>query len=167
MPVDYDALALEVVKSYLSYDKDTGLFTWIKRGKGIKIGSVAGYKTSQGYIDITLSKKHVRAGRLAILMTEGKWPDGHVDHINGVRDDNRLCNLRVVSNQGNMQNRRNPLSNNTSGFLGVAGKNRHGKYRASITVDGKRISLGSFDKAEEAHAVYVAAKRKLHPTCSI
>ncbi len=88
-----------------------------------------------------------------------------IDHINGDKVDNRLENLRLVSHGENLQNIRKPMRNNTSGFLGVCRSG--GKFMATISVNGKSLNLGSFDKPEAAHAAYVAAKRRLHACCTI
>jgi len=77
-----------------------------------------------------------------------------VDHINGVKADNRRENLRVATNG---QNRANSKlnSNNTSGLKGVSRKN--GRWVAVINVGGKKHHLGYFDKKEQAHEAYKKA----------
>ncbi len=83
----------------------------------------------------------------------------------GNRSNNRLSNLRDVSQAMNIQNERKPRSNNKSGFLGV--KANRGLWKAEISIDGKTKFLGRFKTPEEAHQVYVEAKRKLHPGCTL
>lgn len=76
------------------------------------------------------------------------WPDV-IDHINGVKDDNRISNLRSVSFKENMKNM--PLkSSSSTGVTGVEARKEHGFYVASITVDGKRKYLGSFKLLDDA-----------------
>jgi hypothetical protein len=83
-----------------------------------------------------------------------------VDHINGIRDDNRIENLRNVSRSINLQNKRKPHSNNSTGFLGVT---RHkGQFCARITLDGKSTWLGTFKTPQEAGDAYFRAKRSIH-----
>jgi len=92
----------------------------------------------------------------------GEWPANgmQVDHINGAKDDNRISNLRVVTHSQNLHNQRRAQSGSSTGFLGV--RRDKGKYQSMIQADGSRKYLGRFDTAEEAHAAYVSAKRKLH-----
>jgi len=83
------------------------------RGKGSKIGSVAGTPVSDGYVNICINQKRYRAHRLIWLMFNGHFPNNEIDHINGVRSDNRIENLREV---GRIENCRNQQirSNNIS-----------------------------------------------------
>jgi len=95
----------------------------------------------------------------------GELPPKYIDHINGVRDDNRITNLRAVTAAGNAENRRRAQKNTASGFLGVA---RNGNnWQAYIRVNKKPTYLGTFKTPEEAHQAYLAAKRKLHATCTL
>jgi hypothetical protein len=95
----------------------------------------------------------------------GRWPNGVVDHINGDTSDNQWSNLRDVTHSVNCQNQRRAKRSNASGLLGVSFFD--GKPRASISVDGRPIHLGTFDTPEAAHQAYVEAKRKLHAGCTI
>lgn len=95
------------------------------------------------------------------LMHTGRWPDGEIDHINGVRDDNRIENLRDVTHQTNAENRRRPVRASETGALGVT-LTKDGRYRARICSKGRLLSLGVFGSADEAHAAYVLGKRRLH-----
>jgi len=151
------------LREILSYDESKGRFHWVaKPNKSLPAGVMAGGFTGEGYrairIDGLLYKEH----RLAWLYVHGKWPAGVIDHINGVKSDNRIVNLRDVSIAGNLQNQTKPHSKNTSGYLGV--QVWRGRFRASIALDGKKFALGSFDTAAEAHQAYVEKKRELHPT---
>lgn len=140
------------------YDKNTGVFTH-------KDGRVAGNKNLHGYVRIGLHGKTHAAHRLAWLYVYGEFPKGHIDHINGVRDDNRISNLREVSKSGNSRNQRKAHSNSTTGFLGVVAARN--KFQAKISVGGKQRYLGVFRTPYEAHSAYLIAKRKFHETCSI
>lgn len=86
-----------------------------------------------------------------------------IDHINGDRADNRIANLRQATTAENSQNERGPRAHATSGFLGVGWHAQQSRWRARITVNGKRRHLGLFDTPEAAYAAYVEAKRALHP----
>jgi hypothetical protein len=86
-------------------------------------------------------------------------PTLEIDHINGVRDDNHIDNMRLVSTLGNQRNAR-MRSHNTSGVNGVYWDNSHRKWKAQIVIDGKYKNLGRFDDIEEAASVRKAASIK-------
>ena len=105
-----------------------------------------------------------QAHRIVWQLHNGQIPDGlQIDHINGIKDDNRIENLRLDVNKENPQNISEPQCNNTSGYLGVSWNEREKKWRAQIMVKGKRKYLGLYDTKEEAYEAYLAAKRDLHP----
>lgn len=148
------------LKERLHYDPETGIFTWlIPKRNSVKTGSIAGTKDRYGYIQIQLQHKRYGAHRLAWLYVHGRFPDSQIDHINRVKADNKICNLREVTHQQNQFNR-DVNKNNTSGYIGVTMKGK--KYRARITVEGKRTYLGLFDTAEKAGQAYLAAKSIYH-----
>lgn len=89
----------------------------------------------------------------------GKFPSKQIDHINGVRDDNRWCNLREVDEQGNARNQK-MRSDNTSGQTGVSWHNSTGKWLSYIYVDGSRLDLGLFDSYSEAVKIRKEAELK-------
>lgn len=89
------------------------------------------------------------AHRVVWALAYGDWPNGEVDHINRVRSDNRLSNLRAVSHAENSRNRRKPV-NNTSGHLGVSFHKRLSKWQASVNAYGVKQHVGYFNTAEEA-----------------
>jgi hypothetical protein len=127
------------------------------------VGAVAGSRMPAGYMAIQLHGVRQYAHRLAWCYVYGSWPAGVIDHINGVKDDNRIENLRDVSQRANTQNRAAPKGDNP--YLGVSKK--RSKWLAQISDHGKHVRVGLFDTPEEAHAAYVAAKRKLHEGCTI
>ena len=94
-------------------------------------------------------------------------PSGDLDHINGIRDDNRLENLRDNGRNSNAQNERKARSNNKSTGLLGAYKRCKTAFRAIIHVNGSPLHLGTYKTAQEAHDVYVLAKRKYHAGCTI
>ena len=154
----------ERIKELLSYDPKTGVFINLtQRANNIKIGSIAGNKRSDGYIQIQLDKKSYRAHQLAWLYVYGELPEKSLDHINEKKDDNRVSNLRLAIEQENPHNQSSPQTNNTSGFRGVNWHKRDKKWRAQIKLKGKKICLGNFNTPEEAYEAYLRAKRELHP----
>ncbi|BAM29118.1 HNH endonuclease [Xanthomonas phage CP1] len=160
------------LRNQIRYDPDTGNFYWLEMVydsvsntfHGVvdpEAGPVKAYKMSSGYLQIkTGAQKHL-AHRLAWVLATGKWPSRQLDHINGVRDDNRLCNLRECTIAENAQNR-GMRSNNTSGYTGVSWNKRTQRWEAYISVAGKRINLGYYHTPEEAHRAYLEAKKAHH-----
>jgi hypothetical protein len=108
----------------------------------------------------------MRGHQFAWFLTYGYIPKT-LDHINGNGLDNRLCNLREVTQQQNLHNHRKPPKHNTSGFLGVSYYKAGKKFSAHINLDGKKIHLGYFDEPDVAHQAYLTAKRELHTSCTI
>ena len=133
----------KLLKKLLKYDAETGVFRWKIGRRGCRKGSVAGCKNSYGYIHIMIDWKNYKAHRLAWLYVNGYFPEHDIDHINGIRDDNRLCNIREVTMQCNMQNCKKRITNST-GIRGVCWHKRARKYMAQITIHGKRKHLGYY-----------------------
>ena len=154
-------LTQEQLKELLSYDADTGIFVRLKSSGGQGIGSIAGGISPKGYIRIQMARKQYGAHRLAFLYMTGEFPVDQVDHINGVKDDNRWLNLRQATGSQNMSNQGRPITN-TSGFKGVSWKKRDKKWKAQIMHMNRAIYLGYFTTPEAAHQAYVEAAEKLH-----
>jgi hypothetical protein len=145
----------------LSYDAASGEFKWMRGGKNIRIGNIAGSLHSDGYRYIKVDQVRYSCQRLAWLFHTGDWPKENMDHINMDRSDNRIANLREATNSQNGFN--SPMKRyNTSGFKGVSWSAREKKYRAQITANGKRNFLGSFDDPAAAAEAYKQAAQKLH-----
>jgi hypothetical protein len=151
----------------LSYDPESGQFTWLVQSGRSKVGAIAGAIGSHGYIAITYKGQKVLAHRLAWWWKNGGPVNGFVDHVNCNRLDNRLGNLRLVDRSTNNENIREAKGHNKLGVLGVHYCKSTGKYRASLKCRGKFIELGRHETAEKAHQVYLAAKRKMHEGCTI
>jgi hypothetical protein len=154
------------LRELVEYSPDTGVFT--RRvtlcGRALA-GSVAGGLHQQGYITFAVDGVSYQAHRLAFLYMTGEWPQGLMDHIDGVRHNNRWANLRDVSPAWNAQNRRKPQRQNKSGLLGVASL-PNGRFVARVVSGKKRHFIGEFASAELAHHAYMAAKRQLHAGCA-
>ncbi len=150
----------EEMKDLLSYDPETGLLKWkIFRGGGAPHpGAIAGTPSKKGYISILLRPHHFKAHRIAWFLHYGEQPGKkQIDHINGDKADNRICNLRLAAQPQNSANT-GPRSNNKVGFKGVHYiGNRTNAYRAVLRTDGSNKHLGVFPTPEEASAAYEAA----------
>jgi hypothetical protein len=147
------------LKKTLKYNPNTGDFTWLL---DVSFGSVAGGLNGQGYRVIRINNRVYLSHRLVFLYLCGSFPAEQVDHINGVRDDNRRCNLRCVDHKTNGRNQRMKI-NNTSGFTGVR---RFGnRWRARISAHGKEKHLGAFANKSDAIAARKIAEAKYgyHP----
>lgn len=165
----------EEVSALLSYEPETGVFRWrVARtcGRG-RVFAAAGAEAgtvdkSTGYRRISINYVHCYAHRLAWLLTHRNYPAGDIDHINGVRADNRLCNLRDVPHQVNQQNRRQAPKQSASGVLGVW-RTRSGRWKAGLQhpVSRSLLHVGTFDTVEEARRAHLSAKRALHEGCTI
>lgn len=160
--VKLSTLSQAKLKENVHYDPETGVFTRIKPTCGFSVGVILGGMTKDGYVRIQISGSRNHAHCLAWLYMTGEMPKECIDHINGVRTDNRFCNLREATRGQNAQNQRKPRVNNKSGFLGVYFHKAMGKFRAEIMINGKTKGLGYFDTAEQAHKAYLEAKRKVH-----
>jgi hypothetical protein len=154
------------LREVLTYDSTTGRFTWlVKVTRYTCVGAYAGGVHSSGYVIVCVDGTLHRGHRLAWFWMTGKWPEGPIDHLNGIRHDNRFSNLREVTHQANTQNIRGAQVNNKTGYLGVC---EHGSsWRAQIKLNGKRVVLGSFPSPYLAHEAYLAAKRAIHDGCTI
>ena len=134
----------------LHYNPLTGIFTWTNSPSNcVKNGTMCTSITDKGYIRIGAKGRGYLAHRLAFLYMTGSFPKNQADHINHIRDDNRWCNLRDVTNMENQQNR-TLQSNNTSGVDGVNWHSKQRMWNTRITVNGKRIHIGCFNTSEEA-----------------
>ena len=142
------------LKSILSYDQETGHFN------RNKTGNTTGTKSSNGYVYITIEGKSHRAHRLAFLYVHGYTPK-NIDHINCVKDDNRISNLRESDSSSNGANMK-LTKRNRSGYKGVSWHKGARKWYAQITIKGEHRHLGTFDCPAEAHAVYCEEGKKLH-----
>lgn len=137
------------LKELLHYDPDTGFFTWKKStNQSIKVGAPAKSINNKGYIVIGVGHKLYLAHRLAWLYVHGVFPE-FIDHINHIRNDNRLCNLRKATRKENGRNQ-SIHKHNTSGANGVSWIKKEGVWRARITVNGRSIFLGRFSEKGDA-----------------
>lgn len=161
---DRNNITPEYLRERLSYDPETGRLFWLDHeamprkwrtryvgNEAFKTPTVAGYR--QGAIDGIMLAAH----RVVWAICNGEWPTNDIDHINGVRSDNRIANLRDVPHRTNQRNMRRHRSN-TSGVVGVNYHKRDKAFRAFIEIDGRSLHLGNFKSFDEAVAARKAAE---------
>lgn len=131
-----------MIEEFLEYNPDTGDLIWLKRPSNcVKVGSVARSKTTDGYLAVCVKGKQYKAHRVAWYLHTGQWPNGTIDHINRVKTDNRIENLRDVSSAENSLNK----NRGASGELYIT------KYKDKWQVRGKHgVSFGYCSTVEEA-----------------
>lgn len=156
----------DYIRQELSYCPESGLIKWNHQPlKGRRRGKYCGQIRNDGYVKFSLKvngKEHsFVAHRVAWFLYYGDWPDKEIDHINQVKSDNRLSNLRLATRSQNMCHT-NTRSNNKSGFKGISFKKDCNKWESKIMLDGKYYYLGLFKTPEDAHEAYCIAAKKLH-----
>lgn len=152
-------LTLERLKELLIYDLEDGSFINRRNRGHVLAGAPAGALCLQGYIQIQIDGCIYKAHRLAWFYIYGDWPS-EIDHINGDRQDNRLCNLREVSRSQNNANAERPVG--IAGLRGVTWFARDRKWKAQIKVSGQSVHLGYYDTIEQAHAAFLNAADNIH-----
>jgi len=159
----------EELRRIVHYDPETGIMTHrVKLANRTKVGSEVGWLDKSpkcGYRRVTIKGETYLVHRLAWLYVYGEWPDEQLDHINRVRIDNRISNLRDVTNQENQFNT-SKNSNKSVPYVGVYYHKANRKWTAAISwkKDGKKHQkyLGSFETPEMASAAYLQAKSVHH-----
>lgn len=164
-PIDVD-----LMRSVLDYDPDTGILTWKEReanSKEDKIFNSRWANKRAGSCGACKKRPHYTTRRLCFSRNGKKkkfmehrviWciyygsdiPEGmQIDHVNGDSCDNRINNLRLVNNADNAKNQ-SIRYNSTSGVLGVNFSKREQRWKARIMVNRRAIYLGTFTNKEDA-----------------
>lgn len=150
------------LKALFHFNPETGVFTHLQsRGKGKK-GQPCGKVNFNGYVEMRVLNRLFGAHRLAVLYMTGAIPElpYTVDHINGCRADNRWANLRIASRQQQTWN--SPAHHhNQSGLKGAWPCKTTGRWQSIIQDGDRRVWLGRFDTAEEAHQAWLKAAIEL------
>ena len=159
-------ITAEQAAEFMAYDPETGALSWKKKpNRNVRLSDPVGSMMPRGYIQVSLLGTKYLAHRIAWLLYYGEWPENLIDHINGDRADNRIANIRDVTQDVNMQNLRGPTALNKVGLLGVRKKRK--KFQAQIRLHGATTHIGTFATPEEAHQAYIAVKRKAHKGCTL
>jgi hypothetical protein len=163
----------EIVRELVDYDPDTGALTWrYRERKWFKNqNSFTGWNNryvgkpalvavqSDGYLCGTIFKQSLLAHRVAYAHYFGKWPERFIDHINGIRTDNRISNIRAATRTENNQNKA-IARNNSSGCSGVYWNKKIEKWVSAIRVNKKHHHLGCFADKSEAISARKKAERE-------
>lgn len=137
-----------------SYNPLTGELFWrVRRSSQTRLDHAAGFIDTYGYRSIKVNNFQIRAHRLVWAWVTGKDPGSvQIDHKDQNKANNRIWNLRLCTDTENRAN-----------ILGMKGWCRaNGRYKARLIHNGKALYLGTYDTPEEAHAVYLAARKRLH-----
>lgn len=152
----------EEIAAAFEYDPETGIVLrkkWIKKGRPI---SETGRKPQKfgrtSYFLLGFNGTCLRAHRIAWMLTYKEWPPEQIDHIDGDGLNNKLSNLRCVSNT---QNQRNASRKRTSksGVNGVYWCKLREKWVSQICIDGKQCYLGAFTRLKHAAAARKEAEK--------
>lgn len=170
-----DQIDPALLRKLLRYDPETGKLFWLRRTAEIDprcnhfnaqfAGKEAlyGSSSSSGYRQGAIFNRQYLAHRVIWALVYGEWPTC-IDHINGVRTDNRLSNLRSVTKRENALNQRR-RAKSSSNVIGVYWVSHANKWRAEIKESSRRVHLGYFTKLEDAKAARKVAEQRLgyHP----
>lgn len=155
-------LTQERLREILNYDPETGEFTYRVRRGAFTPGKPAGNVSKKGHVKIYVDRQFYAAHRLAWLYVYGEFPEKYLDHINRIRHDNRISNLREVTPRENNENM-SPSTRGKSGYPGVYWIEKSGRWIARINAGRKQYQVGQFLTKDEAMAARKAAELKYHP----
>lgn len=148
------------IEDQLKYNPKSGKLYWNVSKPRVKKGNEIKSKTSEGYKSIKINGKSYLQHRICWYLFYGKWPTNSVDHINGIKDDNRILNLRDVSHRENCSNAK--CHRQKRKLAGTYFHKRDNVWEATIYIN-KRIYLGRFKTEVEANNSYKKAlKEKLN-----
>lgn len=160
----HNVITAHELQQIANYDSSTGVFTWkLTISTRAQIGKEFGSWDMYGYKTVRINKKSYKLHRLAWLYMHGEMPKNDIDHINGIRHDNRIVNLRDVKRKTNLENQTKLYKQKKyTSLIGAYFDKRKNIFYSRISVNNKNIHLGSFETEQKAHDAYISAKRKLH-----
>jgi hypothetical protein len=151
---------LKYINTQLKYNPKTGFIFWKIPGPGRKLNKPAGW-IKEGYIRIGLSGKQLYAHRIAWIISTGEWPKNDIDHINMIKSDNRLINLREATRTENTRNNK-ICKRNTSGVTGVHYYKSRKVWQVYVRVNNRNKHIGYFSKLLDAKKARISAEKKYY-----
>jgi hypothetical protein len=151
-------LSIEELSQWLSYNPNNGEITWNRppssgKGSAKRIsGKIAGRLATNGYMTVMICGVNYDWHRLAWALTYGQWPKHTIDHIDKNKRNNRITNLRDVTQELQQRNRADLNINNTTGYAGVRFRKDTNKFSAFVMLNYKHVTIGCYNTAEEASA---------------
>lgn len=156
-----DELTAALLRDCIDYDPITGIARWKKTVNSRAVsGSAIGNKRTTGYLKFVFKGKYLLVHRVAWYLENGEWADV-IDHINGIRDDNRIENLRACHPHENALNTRR-RKDNKCGVKNVSWHKSAKKYQVQLCVNGKDVHFGYFNTLEEAEVAAKMARIEHH-----
>lgn len=152
-------LTVAYVRERFAYCPETGVLTWKTTPYPSKLGKPVGSLGSHGYLVVNLLGSPQLLHRIAWAIVHGEFPRDRLDHINRVRTDNRVSNLRACTHAQNLANS-GLRRDNTSGRKGIFWDAKKKLWRAAITIEGKQRWLGRRKDPDKAAALYADAALK-------
>jgi hypothetical protein len=153
----YSTLTQDLLKELFDY-KDGELYWKLKPAIRVSIGDIAGSLSSNGYKQVYVNSKPYLNHRIIFAMHNGFFPK-QIDHIDGNPLNNKIENLREVTNTQNAYNKK---CINKYGIKGISLHKKTGKYHVRLTTNGKQMSFGLYEKIEDAKNAAIKARQELH-----
>lgn len=147
-------LTAEELRRLFSYDAQTGLFE--------RNGQTVGILNSNGYVQVRIHGKLYMAHRLAWLYVHNRWPENQIDHINRRKTDNRLINLREVTQSQNAQNA-GAHKDNAAGTRGIYFDKSRNRWVAELCLNDKVVFKQRFKEKLDAINARAKAEEQFHP----
>ena len=153
----------EKLLDLLNYNADTGRFNLKRQMCRWPKGMVVGFNRKDGYRDVSVCGRRYLEHRLAWFYVHGTWPSEQIDHINGSRSDNRICNLREATKSENMSNNPGHYTRRSS-HRGVACRCDGGeeKWYAQIRKGGKTVKVSGLRSEADAIKVRLELEAEYH-----
>jgi len=149
------------IRTLFDYDSDKGVLIWKYKRRSGRVGKPAGSTNKRGYVFVIIDTKYYYAHRLVWAWHHGDTPL-QIDHINGIKDDNRIENLRVATNSQNNMNLGTKKNNKSSGVKNVTWHAQANKWAVQVVKNGIVVYRGWFTELADAEAAAKEARKEHH-----